>query len=338
MGKAAPPKRNMALTGSLFAPHPPAPVAAPAAMSDWRTETAGLIRAARERMEVDSAMRAAAAVSGGGAPAQPAPTSVSDLLALSRESREATRDMAEAASGQAKVARDEAESERRRRAEVEASAQSARDQGRKEADSQGAMILGILEKANDNQTKMLERLYEQQRESDRAKTASDMETLSARLDGLEKTHTLQLAHKDEEIARLRSQVQAAGQRETIHEALSRSVFDPDLRQQLRQTVAPVLGLTGQSEIQDPNLAFQSRLAPALAEVVADSARQKLSQQGEQHGAQMYLLHAAGDMLGVVRAAAAKFAGIPLSVLNPGAAPQGAPQEPVESAWPEGGAE
>ena len=238
---------------------------APGAPENYEMELARFVRLKR--------MQAAAGMAGISLPGEghtmPQTTTVQDLLNINKEVREANKDIADAAKAQA-------EEERGRRQEWEERAGSAFEAGRQEAGQLHVAQMEMFKTFATSQLEALKTAYEGQaklrQDYEERLRKTEMESLTQRLDAIEERARAELTHKDEEIAGLQKRLSAATQKKSLEETVAEHLVTGNLPA-LRAQLGPFLGTPEAPRDEDPELMYQKNLAPGLAEVHVQQARE-----------------------------------------------------------------
>jgi hypothetical protein len=172
----------------------------------------------RKRKQVDIARQLENPSVPGQVPAaQPPVVTVQDQIALSKEAREASHDIAQAH-------REAAEAERSRRQEAEKRAADAYEAGQAEAENRAAVHLELFKEFASTTQAMLKESYE-------ARLQAKDETHRAILERIDEKLNAALAAKEVEVARhreraeeLERQVRALSERETFDQVLAKAIL------------------------------------------------------------------------------------------------------------------
>lgn len=193
--------------------------------------------------------------------AMPAPATVQDTIALSREAREAAKETAE-------LARRQAEEERDRRREAEERAEQAYQAGQQEAEGRWSTVLEMFKQLNQTVLTLTKERYETEIRSKESQFTESLKRLEERMD-------LLLKSKDEEIQRLRQQAQQAAGKRDIREWLVDTLLNPDADPRERDMAHRLVGVQQSPPdlaYVDPDKAVMAKLVDPLVEHNAEQMR------------------------------------------------------------------
>jgi len=193
--------------------------------------------------------------------AMPAPATVQDTIALSREAREAAKETAE-------LARRQAEEERERRREAEERAEQAYQVGQQAAEERWSTVLAMFKELNQTVLALTKERYESEIRSKESQFSEALKRLEERMD-------LLLKSKDEEIQRLRQAAQQAAGKRDVREWLVETLLNPDADPRERDMAHRLVGVQQPPPdlaYVDPDKAVQAKLVDPLVEHNAEQLR------------------------------------------------------------------
>lgn len=153
-----------------------------------------------------------------GAPAGvPQVATVQDQIALSKEAREAARDVAE-------LARQQADEERERRQEAEERAGSAFQSGQQEAESRWSAVLGIVQETNKTVLQLIQDKHATELKALQEAHAEVLKRIDEKLNAALAAKDVEVARHRERAEQLEQQVKALSERETFDQVLAKAVL------------------------------------------------------------------------------------------------------------------